>query len=122
MASRTPRATERHDEFSFTNTRLLMKSRRQVLSQSGPMHRTASPVWRRSALSVGLSTALCLSLRAGAVGDTGSVGRTLTLSPSSFDAASGLLQLDARLPFAAPQSRMLLAFRCAGASARQEGM
>ena len=76
----------------------------------------ASPALGRSALGVGLSTALGLSLRAGAMGET------LTLSPSSFDAASGLLQLDARLPFAAPQSRMLLAFRCAGASARQEWM
>ena len=72
-----------------------------------------------SALGVGISTALCLLLRAGAAdADV----RTLTLSPHSFDATSGLLQLDARLSFAVQlESRMLLALRCAVGASRGRG-
>ena len=77
----------------------------------------------RSALRVGATAALLLPQRAGALNpgpaQYAPTARALTLSPHSFDGDSGLLQLDVKVSFAPPGSRMVVAFRCAPRGAAQ---
>ena len=95
---------------------------RPPATSEAPLHRVASPRMR-SALRVGATAALSLPQRAGALNPVQAqyepTARALTLSPRSFDGDSGLLQLDVKVSFAPPGSRMVVAFRCAPRGAAQ---